>query len=131
MSVERHRRRWSGPPQLPQFFCLVRSTGNTGIASCVEFAAVGPELQIAACGDSCGLSVAIGQVVTQLPEKVITLNAQVADQAGCAEAVRAINNLATAQVRRDPPSLVDVKSLGRPKEFTGKEEDFRRSLLEW
>ena len=35
-----------------------------------------------------------------------------------------INNLATAQVRKDTPSLIDVKSLGRPKEFTGREEDF-------
>ena len=39
---------------------------------------------------------------------------------------RAINNLATAQVRKDTPSLVDVKGRGRPKEFTGREEDFQQ-----
>ena len=56
----------------------------------------------------------------------ITLKAQVADQPGLADAVRAINNLATAQVRKDTPSLIDVKGLGRPKEFTCKEEIFQR-----
>ena len=64
----------------------------------------------------------IEQVVTQLQQEVITLKAQVADQTGLAEAVRAISNLATAQVRRDTVSLVDVKGLGRPKKFVGKEE---------
>ena len=37
---------------------------------------------------------------------------------GLADAVRAINSLA---------SLIDVKGLGRPKEFSGREEDF----LQW
>ena len=36
-----------------------------------------------------------------------------------------LNNLATAQVRKDTPSLIDVKGLGRPKDFTGREEDFQ------
>ena len=52
------------------------------------------------------------QVVTQLQHELFTL--------------RAINNLATAQVRKDTPSLIDVKGLGRPKEFTGREEDFQQ-----
>ena len=43
-----------------------------------------------------------------------------------ADVVRAVNNLATAQVRKDTPSLIDVKGLGRPKEFTGREEDFQQ-----
>ena len=34
--------------------------------------------------------------------------------------------LATAQVRTDTPSLIDVKGLGRPKGFTGREEDFQQ-----
>ena len=54
-----------------------------------------------------------------------TLRAQVA-AAGLADAVRAINNHATAQVRKDTPCLIDVKVLGRPKEFTGREEDFQQ-----
>ena len=40
-----------------------------------------------------------------------------------AYAARTTNNLATAQVRQDTPSLIDVKGLGRPKEFSGREED--------
>ena len=33
---------------------------------------------------------------------------------------------ATAQVRRETPSLIDVEGLGRPKEVSGKEEDFQQ-----
>ena len=51
---------------------------------------------------------------------------QVAAESGLADAVRTINNLATAQVRKDTPSFIVVKGLGRPKEFTGPEEDFQR-----
>ena len=40
--------------------------------------------------------------------------------------MRAINNLATAHVRKDTPSVIDVEGLGRPTEFTGREEDFQR-----
>ena len=54
------------------------------------------------------------------------LRAQVAAQSGLAEAVRAINNLATAQVRKDTPSLIFVNGFGRPKEFSGEEEDFQQ-----
>ena len=45
---------------------------------------------------------------------------------GLADAVRAINNLATAQVRKDTPCLLDVQGLGCPKEFSGREEDFQQ-----
>ena len=64
--------------------------------------------------------------VTQLQQGLFALRAQVASQVQIAEAVQAINNLATAQVRKDTPSLIDVKGLGRPKEFSGKEEDFQQ-----
>ena len=70
------------------------------------------------------------QVVTQLQHELFTLRAQVAAESGLAEAVRAINNLATAQVRKDTPSLIDVEGLGRPKEFTGREEDFQQLVEE-
>ena len=66
------------------------------------------------------------QVVTQLQQEVFKLRAQVTAESGLAEAVRAINNLATAQVRKETPSLIDVKGLGRPKEFTGREVDFQQ-----
>ena len=64
------------------------------------------------------------QVDTQFQQELFTLRAQVAAECGLADAVRAINNLATAQVLKDTPSLLDVKGLGRPKEFCG-EEDFQ------
>ena len=62
----------------------------------------------------------------ELLEFLFNLRAQVAAPSGLAEAVRVINNLATAQVRKDTPSLIDVNGLGRPKEFSGKEEDFQQ-----
>ena len=49
------------------------------------------------------------QVVTELQQELFTLRAQVAAESGLADAV----------------SLSDVKALGRPKEFTGREEDFQ------
>ena len=49
-----------------------------------------------------------------------------AAESGFADAVRAINNLATAQVREDTPSLIDVQGLGRPNEFSGKGEGFQQ-----
>ena len=64
-------------------------------------------------------------VVTQLQQELYTLRAQVAAESGLADAVRATNNLATTQVRKDP-SLIDVKGLGRPKEFTGRKKDFQQ-----
>ena len=64
-----------------------------------------------------GMSMTLEQVVTQLQQEVFNLRAQVAAETGLADAVRAINNLATAQVRKDTPSLIDVEGLGRPKEL--------------
>ena len=66
------------------------------------------------------------QVFRHLQQELFALRAQVAAESGLPDAVRAINNLATAQVRRDTPSLIDVKGLGRPKEFSGKEEDLQQ-----
>ena len=72
------------------------------------------------------MSMTMEQDVTQPHQELFTLRAQVAAESGLADAVRAINNLATAQVWKDTPSLIDVKGLGRPKEFTGREEDFQQ-----
>ena len=76
------------------------------------------------------------QLVTQLQQELFTLRAQVAAECGLADAVRATNHLATAQVRKNTPSLTDVNGLGRPKEFCGRggfstmvEED--GSILRW
>ena len=65
------------------------------------------------------MSMTMEQVVTQLQQELVTLRAQVAAESGLADAVRAINNLATAQVREDTPSLIDVNVL-----------DVRRNSLE-
>ena len=72
------------------------------------------------------MSMTMEQVVTQLQQEVFTLRAQVAAESGLAGAVRAINNLATAQVRKDTPSLINMKGLGRPEELFGREEDFQQ-----
>ena len=67
--------------------------------------------------DNSGMTMTLEQVVTQLQQDVFTLKAQVADESGVAGAVRAINNLATAQGKKDTPRLIGVNGLGRPKEF--------------
>ena len=64
-------------------------------------------------------------VVTQLQQQLFSLRDQVTAQSGLSAAARAINNLAAAQVWKNTPSLIDVNGLGRPKEFSGKEEDFQ------
>ena len=66
------------------------------------------------------------QVVTQIQQEVFMFKAQGADQSGLADAVRATNNLATAQGKKDISSLIDVKGLGRQKDFSCKEEDFQQ-----
>ena len=58
------------------------------------------------------MSMTMEQVVTQPQQEVSNLRAQVAAESGLADAVRAINNLATAQVRNNTQSLIDVKGLG-------------------
>ena len=55
------------------------------------------------------------------------MKAQVADLTGLQDAVRAINNLATAQVRKETPSLIGAKGIDRPKGVI-KESDM---MLEW
>ena len=72
------------------------------------------------------MSMTMDQVVTQLQQELCTLTAQVAAESGLADAVRAINNLATAQVRKDTPGLINVTGLGRPKEFSGREQDLQQ-----
>ena len=78
------------------------------------------------------MSMTMERVLTQLQHKLFTPRAQVA-----ADAVRAINNLATAQVRKETPSFIDVHGLRRPKEFSGREEDFQQwseedgGILRW
>ena len=75
------------------------------------------------------------QVVTQFQQELFTLRAQVAAESGLADAVRAINNLATAQVRKDTPSLIDEwprssEGVHRPRGLpTVVEED--GSILRW
>ena len=55
------------------------------------------------------MSTTMEQVVTQLQQELFNLRARVADQSGLAGAARAINNLATAQGKKDTPSLIDER----------------------
>ena len=66
------------------------------------------------------------RLVTRFQQELFTLRAQVAAESGLADAVRATNNLGTAQIREDTSSLIDVKGLGRPEEFSGREEDVQQ-----
>ena len=72
------------------------------------------------------MTTAMEQVVTQLHQELLTIGAQIASRIQMSEAARAIDNRATAQVRKDTPSFIDVNGLGRPKEFSGKEKDFQQ-----
>ena len=76
--------------------------------------------------DDSRMTMTMEQAATRLRQEVFTFKAQVADQSGLQEAVRTINNLATAQGKKGNPSLIDVKCLGCPKEFFGREEDFHQ-----
>ena len=65
------------------------------------------------------------QMVIQLQQELFTLEAQVAARVQIASAVQA-RLLTTAQARQDAPSLINTNDSGRPKEFSGKEEDFQQ-----
>ena len=56
------------------------------------------------------MSMTMEQAATQLHQELFTLRVQVAAESGLADASRANNSLATAQVRKDTPSLIDVKA---------------------
>ena len=56
-----------------------------------------------------------------LSQKLKLPNSKPVSAAACA-----INNLAACQGEKDTPSLIDVKGLGRPKEFTCTEGDFQQ-----
>ena len=71
------------------------------------------------------------QVSPNFNEKYSICVHKVTSQSRLADAVRAVNNLATAQVRTETPTLIDVKGLGRPKEFIGREEDFQQWSKKW
>ena len=61
------------------------------------------------------MSMTMEQVVTQLQQELFTLRAQVAAESGLADAVRAINYLATTRVRKDTPSLTGVERPRTPE----------------
>ena len=65
-------------------------------------------------------------VVTQLQPELFAQRAQLAAESGLADAVRAINNLTTASVRKDTPSLIDVKGLGRSEGIPWQRKRFQQ-----
>ena len=64
-------------------------------------------------------------MVIQLQQELFTLKAQVAARVQIASAAQA-RLLTRAQARKDAPSLISTNDSGRPKEFSGKEEDFQQ-----
>ena len=66
------------------------------------------------------------QAVTQLQQEQFTIRAQITSRVQIAESVRAIDNFTTAQAQKYAPNLIDVNGVGRPREFSGKEEDFQQ-----
>ena len=54
------------------------------------------------------MSMTMEQIVPQQQQELLTLRAQVAAESGHADEALAINNLATAQVRKDTPNFTDV-----------------------
>ena len=82
------------------------------------------------------MSMTMEQVVTQLQQEVFNLRTKLAAESGLADAVRAINHLATAQVRKDTPSFIDVEvwevrrsSLDVRRIFNSGQRRRRRSSL--
>ena len=84
------------------------------------------------------MSTTMEQVVTQLQQELFTLRAHVAAESGLSEAVRAIDNLAIAQVRKDTPSLIGCErplvvrrhSLAERRIFNSGRRRRRHSSLE-
>ena len=79
----------------------------------------------------------IEQAAYQNQQELLAIRAQLASRVQVSESVHASDNLTTAQTHeyipnpidensQDRPSLIDVKGLGRLKEFSGKEEDFQQ-----
>ena len=64
------------------------------------------------------MAMTMAQAAAQPQQEVFTLKAQVAAESELADAVRGIRNLANAESQKD--------SLGRPKEFSGKELEFQQ-----
>ena len=62
------------------------------------------------------MSMTMEQVVTQHQQELFTLRAQVATESGLADAVRANSSLATAQIKKDTASLIDVNEGPRSSE---------------
>ena len=64
------------------------------------------------------------QAVQNLQQDVLLLRVTVQGQAGFPQAAQAIHDLVAAHSRKEAPCLVDVKGLGRPKEFSGQRGTF-------
>ena len=72
-----------------------------------------------------GAMTTMEQVVSQMQQELLTIRAQIAPRVQMSEAVHAADILTAAQAHEDAPNLIDVNSQGRPKVFSGKEEDFQ------
>ena len=66
------------------------------------------------------------QAVSQIQQELLTIRAQIASRGQMSEAAWEIDNLAAAQALEDAPRLINTNDIGRPKEFSGKEEGFQQ-----
>ena len=98
---------------------FVRRIAVPGCSETQEEHLSGVQQEIRDCDDS-GMMMTMEQVVTQLRQEVFTLK----DLDFLMQYVPS-TFLGQRKVKKDTPSLIDVKSFGRPKAFAGKDEDFQ------
>ena len=75
------------------------------------------------------MTTTLEQAVSQIQQELLTIRAQVASRGRMSESVQATDNLTTAQSHEDvhskASSCINTNDVGRPKEFSGKEEDLQ------
>ena len=75
------------------------------------------------------MTTTLEQAVSQIQQELLTVRAQVASRVRMSESVQATDNLTTAQSYEDvhskASSCINTNDVGRPKEFSGKEEDLQ------
>ena len=75
------------------------------------------------------MTTTLEQSVSQIQQELLTIRAQVASRGRTSESVQATDNLTTAQSHEDvhskASSCINTNDVGRPNEFSGKEEDLQ------
>ena len=73
------------------------------------------------------MTTTLEQTVSQIQQELLTIRAQIASRVLISESVQATDNLTTAHSHDDvhskASSCSNTNDVGRPNEFSGKEED--------